>query len=262
VEITEENISYCKELMKYAELRHLDGVKGNFGIADRSEFRASASIIEGENPTELIVSTVRSFVKQQQYFFDMLWKKAIPAKQRIKEIEQGAKREFVETFREPSEIQQLLLNLVKSAKEEILLLFSTPNAFYLVEHLGLLSLFIEAVAQRSVHIRVLVATDNTISEIINKRLSSETGKQVNFHFFNKTTQPKIITLIVDAEYSLIIEINDDSKETLNEAIGLSTYSNNESSVAAYTSIFENLWTQSELKEFKEIRQGNSSKSPG
>ena len=25
-EIIEENISYCKELMKYAELRHLDGI--------------------------------------------------------------------------------------------------------------------------------------------------------------------------------------------------------------------------------------------
>jgi hypothetical protein len=37
----------------------------------------------------------------------MLWQKAIPAKQRIKEIEEGLKREFVETLREPSEIQQL-----------------------------------------------------------------------------------------------------------------------------------------------------------
>src|SRR5437899_9555924 len=79
-EITEENISYCKELMKYVELRHLDGIKGNFGIGDKSDFRASATITEGDPPTELIVSTVRSFVKQQQqYFFDMLWEKGIPA---------------------------------------------------------------------------------------------------------------------------------------------------------------------------------------
>ena len=35
-------------------------------------------------PPLLICTTLRAFVEQQQYFFDMLWKKAIPAKQRIK----------------------------------------------------------------------------------------------------------------------------------------------------------------------------------
>src|SRR6476620_12617116 len=34
VEITKNNISYCKELMKFAELRHLDGVKGSFAISE------------------------------------------------------------------------------------------------------------------------------------------------------------------------------------------------------------------------------------
>ena len=30
-EITKENVIYCKELMNFSEVRHLDGVKGNFG---------------------------------------------------------------------------------------------------------------------------------------------------------------------------------------------------------------------------------------
>ncbi|MGC2685951.1 MAG: hypothetical protein WA323_29210 [Candidatus Nitrosopolaris sp.] len=32
-EITKENISYTKEFMESVELRHLDGVKGNFGVS-------------------------------------------------------------------------------------------------------------------------------------------------------------------------------------------------------------------------------------
>lgn len=28
-EITKDNLAYCKELAKYAELRHLDGIRGN-----------------------------------------------------------------------------------------------------------------------------------------------------------------------------------------------------------------------------------------
>lgn len=36
-EITKANISYCKNLMKYVEMHHLDGAKGNFGISDGKE---------------------------------------------------------------------------------------------------------------------------------------------------------------------------------------------------------------------------------
>jgi hypothetical protein len=35
-EITTENISYCKELMKFTELRHLDGSQSNFMVSDEA----------------------------------------------------------------------------------------------------------------------------------------------------------------------------------------------------------------------------------
>ena len=38
----------------------------------------------------------------------MLWRKVIPAKQRVKEIEQGLKREFIETFQDHAEITSLI----------------------------------------------------------------------------------------------------------------------------------------------------------
>jgi hypothetical protein len=57
-------------------------------------------------------------IEQQQYFFETLWNKAIPAKQRFKEIEEGAKREFVETIRDPYEVQKLALNLSKMQKRK------------------------------------------------------------------------------------------------------------------------------------------------
>jgi two-component system, OmpR family, sensor histidine kinase VicK len=41
-EITKDNIADCRELMKTCELRHLDEVKGNFGISDGKYYRASA----------------------------------------------------------------------------------------------------------------------------------------------------------------------------------------------------------------------------
>jgi two-component system sensor histidine kinase VicK len=59
-------------------------------------------------------------------------------------------------------------------------------------------------------------------------------------------QTKVTILIVDKKYSLAVELKDDTKQTSNEAIGLATYSNSQSTVLSYASIFESLWTQTEL----------------
>ncbi len=71
-EINKDNIQYCKELMKICELRHLDEIKGNFGLGDGVYYRASAKTTESSPPPLLISSTLRALVEQQQYFFDML----------------------------------------------------------------------------------------------------------------------------------------------------------------------------------------------
>ncbi len=122
-EITRDNTMYCKELIKLCELRHLDEIKGNFGIGDGIYYRASAKSTESAPPPLLICSTLRALAEQQQYFFDMLWKKAIPAKKRIKEIEEGLKREFIETIQDPKETLDLIPKIISSTTEEILMIF-------------------------------------------------------------------------------------------------------------------------------------------
>ena len=54
-------------------------------------------------------------------------------------------------------------------------------------------------------------------------------------------QNRLTMLIVDQSDCLTIELEEDTLETLDDAIVLATYSNSESTVFAYTSIFENLW---------------------
>jgi two-component system, OmpR family, sensor histidine kinase VicK len=55
-------------------------------------------------------------------------------------------------------------------------------------------------------------------------------------------------LVVDRTYSLVVELKDDTKDDIKEAIGLATYSNSKSTVLSYVSIFDTLWKQSELRE--------------
>ena len=71
-------------------------------------------------------------------------------------------------------------------------------------------------------------------------------ENIGIRYIQPHLQTKVTILIVDKKYSLAIELKDDTKETSNEAIGLATYSNSLSTVLSYASIFESLWTQTEL----------------
>jgi two-component system, OmpR family, sensor histidine kinase VicK len=51
-----------------------------------------------------------------------LWKGAIPAQYKIKEIEEGIKPSFTETLRDAFDIRKLVVDLITSAKQEILML--------------------------------------------------------------------------------------------------------------------------------------------
>jgi two-component system, OmpR family, sensor histidine kinase VicK len=148
-EIIEENLSYCKELMEFAEVRHLDNVKGTFSIADRKDYHGTAIVQRSKPVFQIISSTVNAFVEQQQYFFDTLWNKSIGAKQRIREIEEGIAPDFIQTIIDPDEIQNIQYNLLKSVLFEILVIFPTVKTFhYYNKYFGIVQLFKEVLTKK------------------------------------------------------------------------------------------------------------------
>jgi len=63
-EITKDNMSYCKTLMKIAELRHLDGVKGKIELSDRELIVTTAADNEESHQTaQVIHSNVKQLVE-------------------------------------------------------------------------------------------------------------------------------------------------------------------------------------------------------
>jgi hypothetical protein len=203
-EITEDNVSYVKELIKKVgdsgTFRHLDNVTGNSSISDGKIYQSQimgdlshpSTITNSANNVQSvsfnqniqdknaltspspainelvytrvpntaepqsIMSTIKAFVDQQQYIFEMMWDKAIPARQRIKEIEQGFKREFIDTVRDPIDILNLIFNVLKSTTDEIQMLFSSFNAFQRLEHLGVMKNIKELALEYGIKVRILV----------------------------------------------------------------------------------------------------------
>jgi two-component system, OmpR family, sensor histidine kinase VicK len=247
-EITKENMKYCEKLLKVCELRHLEKVKGNFGIIDGKSYGAGSSAAEGQPPTQLIRSNIRAFVEQQQYFFETLWGKALPAERRLEQIQRGTEEEFIETIKDPYEVQKLTYELIKNSRSEIMIVCATSNAFLRQVRAGSFKLLEQTAADNGVNIRILSPSNKKILSFA-KRYEMSTFQhqnQIKVRHLKENLQTRISILLVDKKYSLAVELNDDTKERTVNAIGISTYSNSKSTVLSYASIFETLWRQSEL----------------
>jgi two-component system sensor histidine kinase VicK len=171
--ITKDNLSYCKEAMKIGELHHLDGIKGNFAVSEK-EYIASATMQEASLLQQVIYSNVKEVLEQQQYVFDSFWNKSVPAEQKIKEIEEGVVIGKTELIQNPKDIQQLFINMVKSAKHEVLLLLPTINAFYREERIGIIELLKQASQgedNKRVNVRILTPTNNDIERKLHNIMS-------------------------------------------------------------------------------------------
>jgi signal transduction histidine kinase len=279
-EITKDNVDCCRELMEIVdEFRHLEGIMSNIMLSE-SEYIAPAVVAdEGKIASEIIYCNISSFVEQQQYFFDMLWNKAETADERIREIEEGIKPDFIKTIRDPYEVQKLVFELINGANKEILVMFSTANAFRRQTKSGAVRLLKKA-SLRGLKVRILTPFDEKVEKIMKEELgtddnskASTNGNMVNhdkdkqkqddqpnninkirIRFIQPQLQTKVSMLVVDRKYSLVAELKDDSKDTSVEAIGLTSYSNSKSTVSSYVSILDSLWAQLDL--YEQVKESN------
>jgi len=257
-EITKENLPYCKQLLTIVdELRHLDGIKGNFYISE-SGYLAPATFHErGKSASQIIYSNIKEMIDNQKYVFDSFWSRGIPAKFRIRELEEGIDPGKTELIQNPQRILELFLNLIKSAKHEILLIIPTAKAFLREERIGAIKLLKQAVIERNVKVRIIGPSNSVIENELQaegdrqgEKKNRKKGLQVQYSDirFEQTAVTTVTILVVDRKESLAIEKTDDSKLDFLKAIGLSTYSNSEPTVISYVSIFEGLSMQAVLNE--------------
>jgi len=240
-EITKENLEYCKELKNYVQLRHLGGLKGNFAVSE-TEYVATAILNEKAPVTETIYSNAKVILEQHRYFFETLWNKAIPAEQRIRELEQGVEPEFVEVITDGARAAQLIVEFAKSVKKEAQLILSQPMAMERAGKLGMWELLIEA-ANNGAQIRVISPITNN-----NEHLANEIAARApNIKIFPGPISTAGM-FIVDNKKYFRAEDKDPQASKVADAISVMIYSNNINGVKSFKSLFEILWQQLETYE--------------
>ena len=116
----------------------------NFGVADK-EMAGTIEKMEGGKVSQtFLISNEPLYINHFNSLFEEIWKNGIDAKVKIKAIEEGADSEEIEIIQGPVEIQKRAFSLIQAAKEEILVMFSTANAFHRLEQAGGIELLKEA----------------------------------------------------------------------------------------------------------------------
>jgi two-component system, OmpR family, sensor histidine kinase VicK len=253
--ISSENIELARELARRVTVYHTDGTGGNFCIIDGTTY-----IYDIESPDRKMTGFDRhlfsknpTFVKLQQNLFENLLNHAIPARDKIKELQRGIQREYIKTIQDPTSILQLVRERIETAGFDIQALFATMNSFYRAESDGIIDL-LGAARSRGINVRVLIKIDDDTLKDIPKHMIKKKHDLISVNIIRQPLRSQINTFIVDQSFSLTIEVNDDSKDNFSEATGLATYSNSESTVFTDYSMFENLWIQAELERQNSIRQ--------
>ena len=233
-EINNNNLQYCQEFMKIAELRHIDNAKGGMAVTEK-EYIATANLQEAQPVAHLIYSNVMEIIEQQQEVFESLWDKAIPAELRIREIKEGYQRISTKVIDNWNEIYENINGLAENSDE--VLICSDINMLKLAYQ----SLFI-------VYQKIMDRYDNKHHEGI-RWIVSVNGKEdvellrlfmdMGIKIRSIKNLPIVNYLVTDKIFLSNIESNHISNH--DKLITSMLISNDPLYIRHYKAIFEDLW---------------------
>jgi two-component system, OmpR family, sensor histidine kinase VicK len=247
--IDRDSLDLVKKFLEAGiKIRHIKNMPPlSFGVSDKEVAITIEKMEAGKMSRSLLISNEPLYVNHFNSLFDELWNNGIDAAERIKDIEQGVDLADIEVIPSSAKAQDKYLNTLKSALEEILLIFPTINAFLIQDKVSAIPLAIQAARERNVKVRILVPANNVVEQKVQalKEYCCH-ADTIDVRYIEQMQNAKATILVVDRKASLVMELKDDSKSTFYETIGLSTYSNSKAGILSYVAIFENLWKQSEL----------------
>ena len=263
LEITKDNIQYCRNLMQIVGhnnyIRHSDDIEANFVVSEK-EYIGSITLKEPHQ--QAIYSNMNGIVEQYRSIFDTLWNKAIPAEQRIGEIQEGIEPEFYEVINDYQKAQEKYIDLAKSIDKEGLLLFANSKAMIRADKIGVIDSLIEASAKKGAIVRIVCPLVEDNSEIV--KTISERAPDIRFLNYDSSASFHSGLFVVDRANLMRFELKEPKAEEFSEAIGFVIFSNNKASVDSAKSFFELLWNegiqQEKQKEYEKLREADKMKT--
>lgn len=186
----------------------------------------------------------------EQFISDPFWNRVTPDEGEMIQMQNESQRgrnaqDIIQIIEEPDKIIRVAHEMIRSAKKEVLIMFSTANAFKRQISIGGPELIREVTSSRKdLEVRILTPADQDV-ELASVALGTKLNN-VNVRNMEATLQTKVTVIVVDRKLSLAVELKDDSRDDIQEALRSAVYSNTKSAAISYVAIFESLWKQVEL----------------
>ncbi|WP_161486305.1 sensor histidine kinase [Candidatus Nitrosocosmicus hydrocola] len=237
------------------EIRHVRNLPPiNFAASEKEMIATIEKSEGGQIIQNLLTTNEKAYLEHFKSIFDELWKNGIDAQSRIKDIELGIDKEGIEIIQNPEIFEKVLNDLLRSASDDIVGIFSTARAFIRQKHSLSTLLLNDNFKSSNLKIRILVPEDQVVFQTINEIEEKGLSEKVKIRLIEPSMQTRASIVVIDRKHSLAVEVKDDTKTTTKEAIGLVTYSNSKSTVLTYYSIFESFWRQAEL--YKQLQSND------
>jgi signal transduction histidine kinase len=251
--IEKDSVKLVKKFLKLGvKIRHVKNLAPiNFAVSKSGLVATVEEVKRGGMIQNLLTSNERSYIKHFTSMFEQLWKEGVDARYRIKDIEEKVGIAEIEIIRNPVDSIARGWDMVRSARKEIDVLFSSSNALKRQITMGALALLKNASEKKKVKIRMLLPSSDKSEELIEQTKSNV--PKINIRTISASLETKISILVVDSRQCLILELKDDKQNSSYEAVGLSTYSISPTIISSYLAVFESFWRQAELFErMKEV----------
>ncbi|HYY49994.1 MAG TPA: hypothetical protein VE643_03915, partial [Nitrososphaeraceae archaeon] len=249
-EITKENVHYCKSLMNTAEVRHLEENEANF-VTNENE--CLGFITMQKESLQATYSNIREVAQEQRSVFETFWDKSIPAKNKIKEIEEGLKSEYLEVISDYKKATDIYINLARSVEEEALLLFANSKAMSRADRLGVLDSLINASKNKGALVKIISPITEENSQIVEQICE----KAPNIKILNGGSSHSGL-FIVDGKRFIRFELKEPTAEEFSDAIGFVEHSNSKVGVYSAKSFFELLWN--EHLQYEKLKEADQMKN--
>ncbi len=256
IEDKQEHVDLVKKFLELGvRIRHVNNLPPLYFALTEKNFQGTVEKMEkGKMFENLLYSTEPLYIKHFETLFEEIWKNGVDAEYRISQIEKGIASERIELIENPQRTKTFFLQLIKKANHEIMIVFPSYNAAKRQSKIGVIGLLNQK-NKENTRVRILSPNKDDVKGLLNSSEdipspdSKENGHEVegiDIREIVKQQDIKTTILMVDKKHLLSIELKDDSKDIFEEAIGLATYSTSKPTVLSNISIFESLWSQTEL----------------
>ena len=256
--IGKDNVELVRAFLRIGvQVRHVKNLPPiDFSVSDKEIVATILKSDYGELNQNLLVSNEAVYLSYFVSIFEELWKSGIEAENRIGAIEEGVDSEGIEIIQNPIEILTLRRNLLRSAQNEILMVFpATEYGHHAGEEARIndLTELLRNAVEREVNIRVVTSKEPPVREALQSLVEELHEKQkvnlLEMRYMEPHLQPRVSVVVVDRKFSLALELKDYTRHSISVGImGLATYSNSKATVLSYASMFETLWKQTEMYE--------------